>query len=92
MFYHFKSNGKKNMSLTALPPSKGAKIMYRTEIPIYSKEDLLRTLDEGNYTDEVWDFVSNLTGLSVDRLNELLDELKSAEKHFTMSAKQKTAE
>lgn len=65
---------------------------YRTEIPIYSKEDLLRTIREGNYTDEVWNFVSNLTGLSIDRLSELLDELESAEKHFTMSAKQKTAE
>lgn len=51
--------------------------MYRTEIPIYSKEDILRTLNEGNYTDEVWNFVSELTGLSIDRLQELLDELKT---------------
>lgn len=51
--------------------------MYRTEIPIYSKEDILRALNEGNYTDEVWNFVSELTGLSIDRLQELLDELKT---------------
>lgn len=37
--------------------------MYRTEIPIYSKEDLLRTLGKGNYTDEVWNYVSELSGL-----------------------------
>ena len=55
--------------------------MYRCEIPIYSKEDLLRTLDKDNYTDEVWNFVSELIGLSVDRLNELLNELNNAEKH-----------
>lgn len=54
--------------------------MYRTEILIYSQEDLLRTLDKDNYTDEVWNYVSELTGLSIDRLQELLDELKSAEK------------
>ena len=53
--------------------------MYRTEIPVYSKEDILRTLDKGNYTEEVWNFISDLTGLSIDRLNELLDELKEAE-------------
>lgn len=51
--------------------------MYRTEIPIYSKEDLLRTLGKGNYTDEVWNYVSELSGLSIDRLQELLDELKT---------------
>lgn len=55
--------------------------MYRIEIPIYSKEDLLRTLDKDNYSDEVWNYVSDLTGLSIDRLNELLSELNNTEKH-----------
>lgn len=62
--------------------------MYRTEIPVYSKEDLLRTLGKGNYSDEVWNYVSDLTGLSVDRLDELLNELKTANQIFTNLYKQ----
>lgn len=62
--------------------------MYRTEIPVYSKEDLLRTLTKGNYSDEVWSYVSDLTGLSVDRLDELLNELKTADQVFSELYKQ----
>ena len=57
--------------------------MYCTEVPVYSEEDLLYTLGKNNYSDEVWNYVSELTGLSVDRLNELLNELKTVDQIFT---------
>lgn len=52
--------------------------MYRIEIPIYSKEDIFRTLSDSEYSDEVYAFVSDLTGLSIDRINELINEIQDA--------------
>ena len=47
------------------------------EYPIFSLNDIFETLEYFEDDDPVWNFVSMLTGISVDGLSEKLDAYKS---------------
>ena len=48
---------------------------YNIRIPIYSQQDIIKTLQKYQNSDQVLEFTSELTGLSIDRLIEKLNEL-----------------
>lgn len=48
---------------------------YNIRIPIYSQQDIIETLQKYQNSDQVLEFTSELTGLSIDRLIEKLNEL-----------------
>lgn len=54
---------------------------YNIRIPLYSQQDIIETLQNYQDSEKAWEFASELTGLSVDKLNEKLQNLKEKERN-----------